>query len=205
MTKNIVTCGLLLFSFLAFSQAAQAEIVVGLDVSPDPFAASTSGTITGFVDVTGGDASTQFGGYAWGIQVAAIGGADINDFSVTSASAGEIGSTTLDDTSFAPDLVISGVGPPVTAGADNRVNLFTLNFDIAAGATELGGFTFDVTTLQGNDPQLTDNTGAPIAFTFDGIEGRANFAAVPEPGSLAVVCLFGGLMVTRRRRNSATC
>jgi hypothetical protein len=198
MTRKLI--GLLtLITVIGMSASVNAEIIFEISPSTSSISAGSNGTLTFLVSTdTAAEGDLDLGSFDMGVRVSAFGGSNLGDLTL----AGPVGldghTASLDLTTFAPDSLYQGFRGAAAIGAST--NLFSVDFSINAGATEAGGFNFDVVSLNGNDPVLNIGSANQINPSFDGVEGSLAFSAVPEPSSLMVLAGAAAFIFSRRRR-----
>lgn len=217
-------CLLMMVILLVSVARAQASIIVSFGTSaPDPITAGASGLIDVFLKT---DAGTQLLD-GFNVQVGITGGpaggllfsgtqteTQLADTSYvffnkslsqnTQTSIGAVSGGGSLYTGF--DATDDGTGPPPAFGNPDPITLTTTNqllYRLNLSAVTAGLYTINVNALA--DPSFFTNqldaANTGITFSSTGGSITVNSAAVPEPSSIAILCIAGaGAGVVRLRR-----
>jgi hypothetical protein len=187
-------------SVLQFGSIANAGIIFDVDAntgaSVNP---GTSGTVTGFLDVTAPDVGAQANGWNVTMQVNFGGGASAGNVTLGTATApaggvfGPVFTTTGAPTYQLSGFVLFAPFPTLSA----RTPLFEIPFTVTGSAPAGGTIAFDIVSMT----SISFN-GNPLPGTFSQAP-EFSLTVVPEPSAVfaaAAVLVIGGVVGYRRRK-----
>jgi len=213
MSKKFLTLVLCALTMVWTANAA-ADIDFDVSSSAGIVAAGDAGSIS-FMLTNSGTADVETDTVGTVFQVTAFGGADLNDLMIggVSATAPGVGgyaasnvgspyaasSLPFTDSGFFSFSQSSVTPVNLVAGAPSTF-LFSTDFSVVGGATELGGFNINVVDTGNLFSTDVQRSGASVGVIGNLGSTSLTFNAIPEPGSAALILALGGMLAVRRRR-----
>jgi hypothetical protein len=187
------------FVLAAAPSRADVNLVMVVDTPTNPVAAGSTGSFDIYLTNTGSDASTAVAGYNFDLTITPSTSIQFTSVAESSYGLGYIfsntGSLGLLPSTFPSyevannDLAISG-GQVLNSG--DSYGIVTIGYSVAANAAPGSAFSVSLNPAPANT-YLSDPSGNGIAFTIQDGTITVAGAIVPEPSSLTIVALAGGL------------